>query len=105
MARMKIWITLAAVAVVLIADVTFALTRGGDGTKHVTTGQHVSTGQAGGAAPAAPSGATAQQVQDMLQSITSQLQQAANNGGQPRAVTAEEVEAMLRQQQQQLGIK
>ena len=102
----KFWIALAAVVVVLMAGVAFALTRPGDEPKATPTSENApQSGQAGAATTAASPEASAQQVQDMLNSITSQLAQATNNGGQPKAITAQEVEAMLRQQQQQLGIK
>ncbi len=102
----KAWIALAAAVVVLVAGGTLALTAMGQDSKESRPSEAVTAdADAGGAGLTASSLTPAQPGPEMLMSITSQLQQAVNNGGQPRALTAEEVEAMLRQQLQQLGIQ
>lgn len=101
----KVWIALAAAVVVLLAGVTLLLTRNGQDSEASRPSEAVTTDAgAGGSATAGSSLTPGQPGPEMLMSITNQLQQAVNNGGQPRALTAEEVEAMLRQQLQQIGI-
>lgn len=57
-------------------------------------------------APAAPTpNASAQEVVNSVTALTEQLRQAANNGGQPRPLTQEEVNAALQEQLAKLGIK
>lgn len=59
-----------------------------------------------GSAPAAPApNASAQEVVNSVTALTEQLRQAANNGGQPRPLTQEEVNAALQEQLARLGIK
>lgn len=57
-------------------------------------------------APAAPApNASAQEVVNSVTALTEQLRQTANNGGQPRPLTQEEVNAALQEQLAKLGIK
>ncbi len=61
-----------------------------------------------GATPPGSSATAAPTAQDIVSSVMAtmeQLRQAAANGGQPRALTPEEIKAALQQQLAQLGVK
>lgn len=98
MRSVKVWIAMVAAVLVVGAGATFAVGFGGGDDKPSTTPTSVPASAA--AAPKAADPAT----QQMIDTLTSQLLQATSSGGQPKAITAEEAEAMLRQQLQQLGI-
>lgn len=98
-------------AAVLAAGLTVAAVQHGDDSPHKKSAPQVTaavtpdgTATTGGA-QAMPGSATAQDVVKDVLGLTQQLQQAANNGGQPRPLTKEEVDALLKAQLQKLGVK
>lgn len=104
--RKKIGIVLGSLAVVVGVAVTLTLTHSGSSVRHVTTASTLPTATGTkGAATAAPLQDPAKTSQELLNGITSSLQQAVStNGGPPQTVSPDQIEAMLRQQLQQLGI-
>jgi len=94
MSKAKAWIAGAAAAVALVG-------RGGGGA-----GTH----KAATPPTSAPASATTelqpndQVTQQLITNLMNQITQATSSNGQPKAITPEEAEAMLRQQLQQLGI-
>lgn len=102
-----VWIALATAAFVLVTGVSLILTRQGNSSEKETTPSTVATATNGNgpSSPTASGGAVDPKTQQMVDAVTSQLQQALTNGGQPKTMTPEEVEAMLRAQLQQLGVR
>ncbi len=94
MSKAKAWIAGAAAALALVGC------GGGSGGGHKAATTATST-PAAASTEVQPNGEAAQQL---VTNLMNQIQQATTNAGQPRAITPEEAEALLRQQLQQLGI-
>lgn len=90
-------------AVVLAGGGTFFALHHSDDTapKHAST--HVTTPAT--TPPAAQPLPSAVDVTKSILDLTQQLQQAATNGGQPQALTPDQVNALLQAQLAQLGLK
>lgn len=99
MGSVKAWIAVAVVVLAAGAGAIFAIRSGGSDSGATTTPTSAPTSSASSAVKAADP-----TTQQLIDNLANQLLQATTNGGQPKAITAEEAEAMLRQQLQQLGI-
>ncbi len=97
MKSMKVWIAVAMAVLAVGAGAFIATSSGGGDGKRSTAPTSV---------PAETTALTpdAGVAGQMVGNVLSQITQAANSGGQPRAITPEEAEALLRQQLQQLGV-
>lgn len=98
MRSVKAWIAVAAVVLAVGAGATFAISSGGGNDTPTTPPTSVPAAAAGAPQTADPV------TQQLVNDLASQLLQATSSGGQPKAITAEEAEALLRAQLQQLGI-
>lgn len=93
-------------AAVLAGGITVAALRGGDDptpAKATTSTTVQVTAQASGTTT--PSPAVPDDVLKSVLQMTQQLQELANNNGQPRTLTQEEIDAQIKAQLAQLGIK
>lgn len=103
MRSVRAWIAVAAVVLAVGAGTTFAISSGGGHNKHATTPTSVPASRTDPSA-ASPVKAADPATQQLIDNLANQLLQATNSGGQPKAITPQEAEAMLRQQLQQLGV-
>jgi hypothetical protein len=100
MRRAKAWVALAVVVVALLGGAAVLATSGSDAKR----APHVATSSEGGGSPATTIAMpTPADIQHLIEGLTTQMQQAAGTTGRP--LTKEEVEAQLRAQLSQLGIK
>ena len=98
MRSIKVWIAVAVAVLAVGAGAVIATTSGGG------HGQHTTTPTSTPAAVGTELSANDQVAQQMVGNLMAQIQQASTDGGQPRVITPEEAEALLRQQLQQLGV-
>jgi hypothetical protein len=78
---------------------------GGDDQKAKPASSATSAPPASDSAAASTQSQIAAEYQQMMQDVMAKLAQATNDGGAPRALTREEVEALLRTQMQNFGIQ
>jgi hypothetical protein len=94
MGKAKAWIAGAAAAMVLVGC-------GGGGNIDHKAATTPTSAPAPAASDLQPN---AEVTQQLITNLMNQITQATSANGQPKAITPEEAEAMLRQQLQQLGI-
>ncbi len=94
MSKAKAWIAGAAAAMVLVGC-------GGGGSSNHKAATPSTSAPAASSAQLQPN---AEVTQQLITNLMNQITQATSSNGQPKAITPEEAEAMLRQQLQQLGI-
>jgi hypothetical protein len=94
-------------AVVLAGGGTFLALNHSDGAAPTHVSTHVTTPATtvAASAPATQPLPSAVDVTKSILDLTQQLQQAAQNGGQPQALTPDQVNALLQAQLAQLGLK